>query len=429
MTNKTTYLFIALLMILAILLGYNYFFRPLEGRWQQLGDAISQQEEDVQVAEEETSPADIDPVTELLEELSAEQIVSQVIAAPYTISDQEWNEMLSDQQATSSAEAGEKTASVSARSVEQSATQSASLRWMLENHPGIVTFFGDSISSSSAKQVSDYITRKTNGIKPLFAVDHEGGTVQRFSGLGFTEVPSFHQLCEAEVEERNEVLQKSAQELASVGIDVVLAPVVDFGDSPTLKSRICSNSPEVVIQGAKYFIEAFRKEGILPVLKHFPGIGKTKKDLHSSFDTVTIEADEASVYARLLNDYPDLGVMVTHVGVTNQYPNVPCSLSSVCVREIHDNFPQALVMTDALEMKSALEYQPEINRSVAEVAVDAIRAGNNVLIFGPSVTATDLDAIEDALLATYESDKIFQEKVNLSARKILEYKQAQGRLE
>ncbi len=70
-------------------------------------------------------------------------------------------------------------------------------------------------------------------------VDHEGGSVQRLNGEGFTILPSWKRMCNQTAELRQSSLASSAAELAAVGIDVVLAPVVDVSHSNiVLRDRV-----------------------------------------------------------------------------------------------------------------------------------------------------------------------------------------------
>ena len=208
-----------------------------------------------------------------------------------------------------------------------------------------------------------------------------------------------------------------------MGIDVVFAPVVDLSaDNPVLKSRICTDDPQKMVENASIYIKQFSDLGILPVVKHFPGIGETKKDLHFSFERVDVKPTQASVYRSLLSLRSKMGVMVTHVGVNNQFPDVPCSLSTDCVGELAVNFPQALIFSDGLEMKSASYNVEGKNFPLIDVVIEAAEAGNQVLVFGPSVTLDQIEQIQTALINRYQSDNQFAQKIDNHVQKIIQYK-------
>jgi beta-N-acetylhexosaminidase len=317
-------------------------------------------------------------------------------------------------------------------SSEELPTISSDIDWISDHQPGFVTLFGRNISTESATlQVSQIReVSPASGLPIWIAVDHEGGEVQRLSGSGFLRLPAWRELCASGPLQREAVLSQSAAELAEIGVDVVFAPVVDLANyNPVLTNRICSSDPSLVTAAASSFVEVFSRTGILPVIKHFPGIGSTKQDLHRSFDRVTVTTTEVMVYRQLLDRAPRTGVMVSHVGVENQFPNIPCSLSPECVQELRVNYPTVLVFSDALEMPSALYRAPDVgslvasSRTLPEAALAAILAGNDVLVFGEGVPFTDLIEVLDYLEAEMRTNDQLRGRVEASLGKIVQYKQ------
>lgn len=378
MPSRSTAVLIVGLALIAGLLGWNYVARP-----------FSQVEESSPV---QASPSPLSSLEQRMRALSTEEKIHLMMVAPVTVSN--------------------------------SASASADLAWINEHQPGAVILFGTQISSSSAKKAVTAIEAAYTAAQysPLIAVDHEGGTVQRLSGTGYTKVPSWQSLCAQPASASAQVLKASAAELAQTGIDMVLAPAIDVASSnAVLKSRVCSAQPEVVAEQASSFIEIFSAERILPVAKHFPGIGKTTRDLHTTFDRVTIKPEDAVLYKVILDQFPRIGVMISHAGVTNQYPDLPCSLSLDCIKELVNNYPQVIVVSDALEMKSA-SYLPDTSerRPLPEVAVRAVSAGNSLLVFGPTVTDQDLTQVTEALKIAYERDELVKSQVDRSAKLLLQ---------
>ncbi len=388
MPNRSTAILILSLMFVAGLLGWNYVKQP-----------FAQRGESTQV---QPSPTPLSSLDKKIESLSVEDKVRLMISVPLTISNSNSN----------------------------AASGSANTKWIADNHPGAVILFGNQISSSSAqKAIAEIEATYPSTTLPLIVVDHEGGTVQRLNGPGFTKLPTWQSLCNQPAANSAQVLQVSAAELAATGIDVVLAPDVDVASSHAiLRSRICSNKPNVVAEHATVYIESFSAEKILPVLKHFPGIGKTSRDLHTNFDRVTIQPDDAGVYKTLLDRFPNIGVMTSHVGVTNQYPDIPCSLSLDCIKELVLNYQQVLVVSDALEMKSA-SYLPEstVGRTLPEVAIRAVAAGNSLLVFGPTTKEDDLTAVVQVLVTAYDQDELIKNQINRSVGAILGVRERLGK--
>lgn len=371
----------AVLAAVAVLLGYNYFYRPFYHEPEVAVPSLP-------------SPPPPPAQQYIYENLTPELKITQLLAVPVEV------------------EGGE--------------VASSSTAWIGQAQPGFVTLFGSQISTVSAQAVIAELTAQpTYPELPRFVVvDHEGGTTQRLSGTGFTRLPSWQSLCAQPASESAQLLQASARELADVGVDVVLAPVIDASASNRiLNTRICSGNTEVVLEQASRYLAAMRSASILPVLKHFPGLGQTTLDLHRSFDQIAVNPDETGLYPRLLDNYPGTAVMTSHVGVINQYPDVPCSLSQACVGQLTTNYPNSLIFSDALEMVAAGHMaNSEELKPLPDRVAEAVTAGNDVLIFGPSVTVADLDAVIAQLANRYQHDSDFAAAVDARLQKVEQYK-------
>lgn len=426
-----TYVLIGVLAVLAVLTGYNFFFKPF-AEYQPLKETEVVEATDMP----QTDFADLsheEQVEMLYQKMTPEQKIAQLIALPVetdaflasisalTVEKQEYETQQAAQNDLAYinflAEGGEDT----------SATESAEIyepqELFLEDW-GFVTLFGEEVSRNKALQVISYIDEKNTQQSPIWVmVDHEGGTVQRLSGEGFTRLPTWQSFCAEEAGERLEPVASSAAELAQVGVDVVLAPVVDISAAhPILKSRVCSGDATTVYEASAAYMTIFNEYSILPVLKHFPGIGKTKRDLHTATDSVVVDQDSVELYKQLLGVYDYSAVMTSHVAVVNQDESTPCSLSVDCVGQLKQAYPHVLLITDALEMKST-----GINNSdvfLEDIALQAVYAGNSVLLFGPSVSQGDIKIVQDRLLREFNDSYEFRELVNKQVQLILDYKLA-----
>lgn len=392
--KKSTLMVIIFLFGLVLLLGYNYFARPFA---KEVAPELPQ-------VEEEIAPAPTLSQEEVLwQSMTSRQRVTQMIALPVNVSAAE-------------------------------SSSAAETSWIATNQPGFITIFGQKVSRLAAQSVISNLINVPTTIDILVGVDHEGGTVQRLAGDGFTVLPDWKKICQdfdSDQTGTESLLRASAREIKNVGIDLVFAPVVDVGQSRVLKSRLCSDNPEQVISVASQLIDIYQAEGILPVIKHFPGLGSVDKDLHQAFTSVTIEDKDAEVYRQLLSQFPQIGVMVSHAGVKNQYPDIPCSLSSSCLEQLSSLFPEALVFSDALDMKAAAYdvRNPKQEKSLSLISSEAVFAGNEVLVFGPSVSLSELNEVVARLEARYQNEADFAAKVDQSVQKILKYKKTLNKLE
>jgi len=304
------------------------------------------------------------------------------------------------------------------------ATASAMRVFIEQFNPGYVVLFGSAIATQSAQTAITELT-ENEAVAPKVFVDHEGGLVQRLTGSGFTRIPSWRRVCQMSVDARKDLFAQSAAELRAVGIDGVLAPVVDVAASNlVMRERTCSGDPDLVASVASEYVAAFEEVGIASVIKHYPGLGTVNKDPHTSAASVTVRPEDVAPFYALLDRWPELAVMTTHVGVSNQQAQVPCSLSASCVKQIFELYPQAFTMTDALEMEgarynAASATQP---RSLSTVALQALRAGNHALLFGPGVSPTELWEVMEAIRAEYVGSFEFRDTVDAALAKGEQYR-------
>ena len=116
----------------------------------------------------------------------------------------------------------------------------------------------------------------------LLAVDQEGGRVQRLKAP-FTIIPPARDLAATSTPDEVEGLARQvARELTLVGLNVNLAPVLDVARTPECPQwdRSYSSDPETAARYAVAAIRGYRSGGIIPVAKHFPGLGDTLADSH-----------------------------------------------------------------------------------------------------------------------------------------------------
>ena len=122
----------------------------------------------------------------------------------------------------------------------------------------------------------------------LIAADIEEGVGQRFSGATWFPPP----MALSAIARKNastaqhyaeEMGAITAAEALAIGINWVLAPVVDVNnnpDNPVINVRAFGETPEEVSQLATAFIRGAQRYPVLTTAKHFPGHGDTAVDSH-----------------------------------------------------------------------------------------------------------------------------------------------------
>lgn len=413
--SKAARILIFILFILTVLFGYNYFFQPF---------AIDEQPVAVMPSPSPEASHDFElDIPGLIVSMSPEQKIAQLLALPVNLETQELTP-----QSTLSAQINQMAQNESSQEAE-----------VAEIKPGFVTIFGEKLSAQKTQQriraLRDVAVltlgqdNKPQQIKPAFAVDHEGGRVQRLSGDGFTVMPSWQEMCGQEQASRAAILRQSSLELKSAGIDIVLAPMADTAtNNPVLGDRICDDSPATVSAKVNEYVGLFDFADITPVVKHFPGIGQTTRDLHFNFQSISPDQGELNVFRMVMDSFPEIGIMTTFVGVNNQDPGVPCALSKDCVGQLVSEYPDALLFTDALEMVSAGVQDASGSASLSKRTELAIKAGNHIMIYGQAVDPEEFKEIISDLTELYQNDQEFADQVDSQVMRVLKYKQKQGLL-
>ena len=139
------------------------------------------------------------------------------------------------------------------------------------------------------------------GIGLFIAVDQEGGSVQRIHS-GVPRVPSARRLAEdSDTADAVQLATETAKGLLALGVNMNLAPVADVVSDPKsfLYSRSYSGDPTVVVDFVKVVTAAYEKNGLIAVVKHFPGHGSATGDSHSQVIISTAsQVDFAKIHFR-----------------------------------------------------------------------------------------------------------------------------------
>lgn len=204
--------------------------------------------------------------------------------------------------------------------------------------------------------------RDAVGRDALVLVDQEGGRVQRLRAPHWREwLPPLDQVQAAGPLAGQVMALRSrlmAAELRAVGIDANCAPCADLAlpeTHPFLKNRCYGSDPARVAEIARAVADGFLTGGVLPVIKHLPGHGRSTADTHHDLPTVTVSAetlrDTDFAPFRALNDLPM--AMTAHIVFAAHDPDHPATQSAAMIRVIRDEIGfSGLLMTDDLNMQA-----------------------------------------------------------------------------
>jgi len=256
-----------------------------------------------------------------------------------------------------------------------------------EVQPGGFIVFGPNFTDyDKTKELIANISSLTE-IPMLIAVDEEGGKVQRLKSLknvNVTDIPDMTTLGKTGSENlAYEVGKIIGTEVSTLGINTVFGPVLDVGPkNSSLSDRLISSDKNIVKKLGVKIGEGIESVNVLPVYKHFPGIGNSTIDSH--LDLPLIKATKDELFENELVSFKEAiksgssMIMVGHAAYPNVTgSNVPASLSSIIINDIlrGELGFKGVVVSDALNMKAVTN-----NYSEKEIYEMAINAGCDILL-------------------------------------------------
>lgn len=249
---------------------------------------------------------------------------------------------------------------------------------------GIVLFARNLESPEQVWQLTHDLQKEAlaaTGRPLIISLDQEGGTVQRLKSP-FTIIPAARQLgLKATVAEVEALARRVARELCLVGVNMNLAPVLDVarGADCPLWDRSYGPDPQLVAKLGTAAIRGFLAGGVMPVAKHFPGLGDTVIDSHEE-----LALAESGNGAREQDLFPfrqavAAGVpviMTAHLKVP-EWDSRPATLSEKILQEWlrRDLGFDGVIITDDLEMGGIATRLP-----APQAAREALAAGADLLL-------------------------------------------------
>ncbi|MGV7946608.1 glycoside hydrolase family 3 N-terminal domain-containing protein [Mycobacterium kansasii] len=234
-------------------------------------------------------------------------------------------------------------------------------------------------------------------------VDEEGGRVSRLHSLLGGRGPSARELAQTQtVAQVHDVALERGRQMRTLGITVDFAPVVDVTDAPddtVIGDRSFGSDPDKVTAYAGAYAQGLRDDGLLPVLKHFPGHGRGSGDSHTGGVTTPplseLVASDLVPYRTLLTQTP-VAVMVGHLQVPGLTGSEPASLSKAAVDLLRTGTGYGgpafggPVFSDDLSSMAAISDR----YGVAEAVLRTLQAGTDIALW---VTTKEVPAVLDRL--------------------------------
>ena len=264
-------------------------------------------------------------------------------------------------------------------------TEGGNLDEALANNVGGIIFFTKDIQS--AEQFKTLITdiKQKCKIKPFLSIDQEGGRVERTENIhGGKKYLSAKFAYEKGLKFLEKQTQEIAQELKSYGINLNFAPCIDTNtnpNNPIIGERAFSSNPDEVIEAEKIVSSTYRKNEIIPCVKHFPGHGDANSDSHLTLPIIDLSINEMErthikPFKSAIENKIDM-VMVAHLHCTCfEKEGIPTSLSKNAIDYLRNNLKfEGITISDDMIMKGVANF------GEVEACEMGIRAGLNMFIY------------------------------------------------
>jgi beta-N-acetylhexosaminidase len=229
----------------------------------------------------------------------------------------------------------------------------------------------------------------------LVMADQEGGGVSRLSPL-VSPVPWPRDMASTMTTAQVRALAgRVGRQMLAAGVTVDLAPVADVDARPGPSAsnpdgaRSFSGDPSTAAAYSIAFMQGLADAGVLPVVKHFPGLGGSTGNTDvgpSTTQPLTALTSSALVPFRAAVRAGAPAVMVSNASVPG-LTRSPSSLSPQVIGDLleRDLDFHGLVVTDSLSAGAILTG----GRTLAQATVEALAAGADLVLFGSTLTAAD----------------------------------------
>jgi beta-glucosidase len=295
--------------------------------------------------------------------------------------------------------------------------------WVTELGVGGVLLRG---GSASDVMIKSRLLQSLATIPLLLAADIEEGVGQQFTrGTWFPPPMALSAIARKDLAKALKYAELmgafSAQESLAIGVNWMLAPVVDVNnnpENPIINIRSFGETPAMVSQLAAAFIRGVHQWPVLTCAKHFPGHGDisaySEEDLpvllHSPERLGQIELPP---FQRAIAAGVD-SVMSAHLLIPEWDRQRPASLSEKILQgQLRKKLGfQGLIVTDSLQNPGIME-----DYGAEKAAVMAVEAGADILL-----TPLNIDAAIKGLYDAVKTGRISQQRIRASVERIWQAK-------
>lgn len=262
---------------------------------------------------------------------------------------------------------------------------------------------------------------KENKIPLFIGIDQEGGRVNRMP-REILNLPSANRIA---VKGGKEAVKDSGEIIGELlkksGYNIDFAPVLDikrFKDNHAIGDRCYGKNAEEVIRFGIPVMKELKKQGIIPVVKHFPGHGATSKDSHYFLPIIDkLKDEDMKPFEEAIKQGAD-AILIGHFLIKDITKRYPTSLSREFVTKyIRKRYRyNGLIITDDLKMK-AIKFAYGTELAVKK----AFQSGCDIIML--KYNTKEEKRIIDKMVNLVKNGRIKESRINKSVKRIIKIKE------
>jgi beta-N-acetylhexosaminidase len=314
--------------------------------------------------------------------------------------------------------------------VPSQASQVAATARLIATGYGGILLFGTSAPASLSSTLARLQTSTPQDLGMFVMTDEEGGGILRLDNLVAAFPWARTMAATMTASQITSLATRVGVQLLRAGVNMDLAPVLDVdgrdvdpGVSDPDGYRSFSGSVPVVITDGNAFAKGLEAAHVVPVVKHFPGLGgstgNTDDGRAATLPWARLKASALHTFESAINRGAP-AIMVSNATIPG-LTSLPASVSEkVITGELRDWLKfKGLIVTDTLTA-GAIAAVP---LSVQSAAIDALGAGADMVLLGaqPSPTKDNALAVSvtNSIAAALESGKLARATVVAAVQTIL----------
>jgi beta-N-acetylhexosaminidase len=251
---------------------------------------------------------------------------------------------------------------------------------------GFIVFARNLVDPEQARRLTADLRATVGRPDAPILVDQEGGRVARLKAPHWRHPPAADRFGAIAAQDRARAAQAvrinhelMAAEMLELGINVDCAPMIDVrapGAHDIIGDRAFGTDPYLVADLGRAAAEGLLAGGVMAILKHIPGHGRSVVDSHHDLPRVDADFDTLAetdfVPFRALNDVP--WAMTAHIIYSAIDDQLPATLSPTVIAEVirgEIGFA-GLLVSDDLSMKALKGGLDELAQASLEAGCDIV---------------------------------------------------------